>query len=819
MPSEGEAHCFGCFAAPRATGPCSHCNFDESRRQFPLALRVGTVLQGQYVLGRVLGRPGGSGITYLGYYLQLETRVAIKEYLPRDLAGRDEGQTRVRPHSDDDHHAFQAGLKHFLTEARTLARLNHDNVVRVRAYFEEHGTAYLVMDYYEGMSLLEYATVNGGRIPEQLAVNLMLPVLDGLAEVHNQGFLHRDVKPANIYLTSTGKSILLDFGAAKQAASDRTGTLSFLTPGFAPWEQYKQGGVRSPATDVYACGATLYYLISGAMPDDAPHRMVADRLQPLKERVPGVSDLVSDAVEWAMSLQETDRPQSVGAMQDALLGVVTSSPRGPGEQRPEVIAVRPQSVEFTALKETRRVTARVLAAAGRVIDGAPITWRSLDPTTVSVDTKGAVTSLRPGKATIEARSGDLVGQAVAEVAQVPARILLSEEMLTLRTGLTMDVSARVVDYNDQPVADAKIEWESADTSVATVDAAGRLTARNVGTTEIRARSGDISAVAQLVVTARNRYRAYAIVAAGLGLIAFVAAIAIPDAPTPVDAAVQAPVDATPSGLPEPPPPPRDNPVNQGPSIPTDAYVRIAGTLPRDARISVNGQRARSVRSGDSIAVQPDRRHVLRITAAGYDTARTEVRLAADSVMTWWATLSSASELPTTPRAQATDVPTVATRTDTSIVPAQDLAPAPVVNPPAPDSARRPVTDTAEPKPVLRNVGPGDVAAVDSVIRGFLQASTTRNAERLRSFWPGLTADAVARWETFWSGKTDIQVDAIDRGATDWRVVQHQVVLDRTRVTFSYRSSSAPGLVSITSDFLEITLQRDDYGKWSIHSMK
>ena len=162
------------------------------------------MLNGQFIVGRVLGKPGGVGITYLGFDRHLQATVALKEYLPRDLAVRATDGSTILPHSTEEGTLFRYGLEQFLTEARTLAQLNHPNIVRVRQFFEANGSAYLVMDYYQGLSLAEYLERQpNGRLAEQQAIALMQPILDGLRAVHAKGFLHRDIKPQNIYLART----------------------------------------------------------------------------------------------------------------------------------------------------------------------------------------------------------------------------------------------------------------------------------------------------------------------------------------------------------------------------------------------------------------------------------------------------------------------------------------------------------------------------------------------------------------------------------------------------------------------------------------
>jgi serine/threonine protein kinase len=209
------ALCPGCFAEKGNASLCPHCGYDESLKRGPLVLSHRTLLHhGQYLIGRVLGKPGGFGITYLALDTKLETRVAIKEYLPRDLAGRDAGHATISAHSTEDGEFFRYGLTQFLQEARTLAQFDHANIVRVRNFFEENGTGYLVMDYYDGVTLADYlAQQPQGKLPEKTAIGILMPILDGLREVHAKNFLHRDIKPQNLLLDSaSGILKLCDFG-------------------------------------------------------------------------------------------------------------------------------------------------------------------------------------------------------------------------------------------------------------------------------------------------------------------------------------------------------------------------------------------------------------------------------------------------------------------------------------------------------------------------------------------------------------------------------------------------------------------------------
>ena len=312
--------CPACFLETFDNGVCASCGFDENAQQSPLLLPPGTpLMNGQYLVGKILGKPGGFGITYLGWDSQLATFVAIKEYLPRDVAGRHFDRLTVSAHTSSDSEYFRYGMEQFLHEARTLAQFDHPNVVRVRTFFQENGTAYLVMDYLQGNSLHDHLANMGGRMPEKAALDILFPVLDGLREVHAKGFLHRDIKPQNIYITTIGRAILLDFGTARQALGERNrGMTTILTPGYAPWEQYHRHGKQGPWTDIYACAATLYHLITGIVPPEAAERVAQETLQPPLQLCPGLSPHINFAVLQALSIDPANRPQTVADFQEAL---------------------------------------------------------------------------------------------------------------------------------------------------------------------------------------------------------------------------------------------------------------------------------------------------------------------------------------------------------------------------------------------------------------------------------------------------------------------------------------------------------------------
>ena len=329
--------CPGCLADKGNASTCPHCGYDESLKRGPLVLPHRTLLHnGQYLVGKVLGKPGGFGITYLAFDTKLETKVAIKEYLPRDLAGRDGDRATISAHSADDAEHFRYGLTQFLQEARTLARFDHANIVRVRNFFEENGTGYLVMDYYDGITLADYlAQQPQGKLPEQTAVDILMPILDGLREVHAKNFLHRDIKPQNIYLTTGGRAILLDFGAARQAMSERSRSLSVvLSEGYAPYEQYHRRGEQGPWTDIYASAAVLYHMVAGEAPPPATERMSKDELN---IEALGVSALLANALLAGLAVNHQNRPQTMADFQSLLMV-------GRPSATTETIAPKPASV-------------------------------------------------------------------------------------------------------------------------------------------------------------------------------------------------------------------------------------------------------------------------------------------------------------------------------------------------------------------------------------------------------------------------------------------------------------------------------------------
>jgi TPR repeat protein/serine/threonine protein kinase len=302
-----------------------------NQAQNVIALATGTQLDG-YRIVDVLGA-GGFGITYLGEDVAMGRRVAIKEYLPGELATRARDGRTVTPIDAERAEGFAWGLKRFLEEARTLAKFEHPSIVTVFAFFEANGTAYYVMRYVEGESLDRIVPL-GSVLEEKRVKALLFPLLDGLEAVHAAGFLHRDIKPSNIFVRRDGTPILIDFGSARMALSGHTKTLTaVLSPGYAPFEQYHADGAQGPWTDLYALGATLYRCIVGVTPPEAALRVNArarnkpDPLLKVTEAAGRRYDpALLAAIDACLNLNEEDRPQSVNALR-AALGQSRAAPR------------------------------------------------------------------------------------------------------------------------------------------------------------------------------------------------------------------------------------------------------------------------------------------------------------------------------------------------------------------------------------------------------------------------------------------------------------------------------------------------------------
>ena len=306
------------------------------------ALKPGTILDGKYLVGEMLGQ-GGFGITYIGFDLLLEQKVAIKEYFPMStgMVSRENRSMVVWSTAMMGKTGTQKGFDSFLKEARKMAKLGGiPGVVGVKSVFIQNETAYIVMDFIEGETLLKKLQ-REGPMPFDTCLSLLTPIIQALAEVHEHGIIHRDISPDNIMVRPDGRLILLDLGAAKDLdIQGKDGNVQssqmVAKQGFSPIEQYQRNASIGPWTDVYAMAATIYYCCTGILPPTAVDRIVDDTLtcQPLltKEQF--------DVLAYCMSIRAENRPKNM----TALLQMAVRPQSGQAEP-PRAVPTPPQPVE------------------------------------------------------------------------------------------------------------------------------------------------------------------------------------------------------------------------------------------------------------------------------------------------------------------------------------------------------------------------------------------------------------------------------------------------------------------------------------------
>lgn len=324
--------CLGCMRVkPTTESVCPYCGFNDIEaygEQTKRCIPIRTVLEGKYLIGRVLGE-GGFGITYLAWELTSNHIVAVKEYFPANLAERVHTAANpltVRVRRQNDVRYYRKGLEGFQREVLNLSQCqNLPGVVRILDYFEKNNTAYLVMNYVNGITLKECLMQRGAPFPEQELLMILRPVIESLEVVHKRGLIHRDITPDNILVDRLKRATLIDFGSARDAAinEDMERTV-MLKHGYAPFEQYTSRGNQGPWTDVYALCATMYYLLSGILPQDAAGRYAQDRVKPLavlaNERKLYVSERTSAAIQKGMSPKIQDRYLGMSALYKDLYG-------------------------------------------------------------------------------------------------------------------------------------------------------------------------------------------------------------------------------------------------------------------------------------------------------------------------------------------------------------------------------------------------------------------------------------------------------------------------------------------------------------------
>lgn len=273
-------------------------------------LQSGTIID-QYMIERELVHGGFSSV-YVARQLADQIQVAVKEYLPRKLAHRTWNNVVVA-NSDESKLLFNRGRALFVEEAKVLAKLKHPNIVEVINFFQENSTVYIVMPYYYGITLDKLLKEKNVPITESFLTEIFRALLDGIDAIHRQNLVHLDIKPANILIRPANNPLLLDFGAAQPYPVQRKNIKSkVLTKGFSPIEQHKDQGEIGPWTDIYAVGASMRACLDGRKPVSAPEREQKDTLVPAVKAYQGkYSEQFLQAMDWAMSIQPDNRPQTI----------------------------------------------------------------------------------------------------------------------------------------------------------------------------------------------------------------------------------------------------------------------------------------------------------------------------------------------------------------------------------------------------------------------------------------------------------------------------------------------------------------------------
>lgn len=283
----GKERCIRCMHLLDENGHCAKCEFDASSYQQPnMALPLGTCLNERYFLGKVLGE-GGFGITYVAWDIVLMVPVAVKEYFPSGIVTREkEGpQTgTLQIYEGKSQLEFEKGKEDFLKEARSLSRfMKLPSIVSVRDFFQENHTAYIVMEYVEGTRVRNYIRANG-KMPGEKVLALMEPVIHSLCDIHKTGLIHRDISIDNLMFDENGQLKLIDFGAARNVELPENTITVSIKRGFSPEEQYRAKGEQGPWTDLYSLCGTMYFMMTGKIPDESVERVYADHLVTLQQK-------------------------------------------------------------------------------------------------------------------------------------------------------------------------------------------------------------------------------------------------------------------------------------------------------------------------------------------------------------------------------------------------------------------------------------------------------------------------------------------------------------------------------------------------------
>ena len=425
MNLHGRKICDNCFSVIKGE-PCPKCGYKRAKYRPEIGvLPVGTVLARHYTIGQVLGK-GGFGVTYKAYDTRNDRVVAIKEYYPNGIAHRDTGTTGVSLTDVKQTETFKTGADKFFDEAKTVSKFNgNPNIVSVYEFFYENNTVYYVMEYLEGCDLKQFVKNNGGKVSEGQAVYILNTLTDALVITHSLNVLHRDISPDNVYVRNTGDIKLIDFGAARQVLAEQSKSLSvILKQGFAPIEQYQRRGKQGPWTDIYALGATIYYAVTGKVPEDATERIDEPSIGSAADY--GVSESFWKVIEKCLSVKIDERYQSVYELKADLAKVDTKAVPliDPGDS----------DLPLTVMMQT--------AASG----AANTTVTSQNPAAVKAESTPDI----PGTVAVEAESTpDIPGTVAVEAdtePEIPGTVAVEAETESEISG-TVAVSEPVQDEN------------------------------------------------------------------------------------------------------------------------------------------------------------------------------------------------------------------------------------------------------------------------------------------------------------------------------------------------------------------------------------
>lgn len=440
------------------------------------ALKEGSVLAGKYVVGKVLGK-GGFGVTYLCYDLQRKQKVAIKEYFPESVVSRNTGENAVHIVSDDKRDAFTEGAKKFYEEAQTVSKFNSNpNIIHVYEFFYENNTAYFVMEYLDGIDLKRYTRNNGGKLAPENAVSIISKVVNALTVVHAEGVLHRDISPDNIFVCKNGDVKLIDFGAARFVLSEVSQSLSvILKRGFAPLEQYNKKGNQGPWTDIYALGATFYFLLTGKIVDDVMSRIDDEALD-----FDGIPRELRYILARMLAVKTQDRYQSTYDL-TVDLSKLRFSPV-PSVSRDISIGEKPDALTENVHDKTGVISSDKQKKKSRALPIALISAFAV-----------AVISLA---VVFLAGKSESDKQTTVNRYENVSSVTLSATRIELLVGKTYNLFATIKPLH---LTDKSVVWSSSDYKVVSVDTRGNVTAMSAGSAKITATSDGVSATCVVVV--------------------------------------------------------------------------------------------------------------------------------------------------------------------------------------------------------------------------------------------------------------------------------------------------------------------------------